>query len=64
VKIAIERIPFPRRERKLPMILSREEVKALFSNGGQHSWSWRPADSPALSIVLPNAFVDLLGIPA
>jgi integrase len=28
-KIAIERIPFPRRERKLPMILSREEVKAL-----------------------------------
>jgi integrase/recombinase XerD len=28
-KIAIERIPFPRRERKLPMILSRQEVKAL-----------------------------------
>lgn len=28
-KIAIERIPFPRRERKLPMILSQEEVKAL-----------------------------------
>jgi len=28
-KIAIERIPFPRRERKLPMILSREELKAL-----------------------------------
>ena len=28
-KIAIERIPFPRRERKLPLILSREEVKAL-----------------------------------
>jgi site-specific recombinase XerC len=25
----IERIPFPRRERKLPMILSQEEVKAL-----------------------------------
>ncbi len=28
-KIEIERIPFPRRERKLPSILSREEVKAL-----------------------------------
>jgi len=28
-KIAIERIPFPRCERKLPMILSQEEVKAL-----------------------------------
>jgi integrase/recombinase XerD len=28
-KIEIERIPFPRRERKLPLILSREEVKAL-----------------------------------
>ena len=28
-KIAIERIPFPRRERKLPLILSRDEVKAL-----------------------------------
>src|SRR6266571_1375111 len=28
-KIALERIPFPRRERKLPLILSREEVKAL-----------------------------------
>ncbi len=28
-KIPMERIPFPRRERKLPLILSREEVKAL-----------------------------------
>jgi len=28
-KISIERIPFPRGERKLPLILSREEVKAL-----------------------------------
>ena len=28
-KIEIERIPFPRRQRKLPLILSREEVKAL-----------------------------------
>jgi integrase/recombinase XerD len=28
-KVAIERIPFPRRERKLPLILSRDEVKAL-----------------------------------
>jgi site-specific recombinase XerD len=28
-KIEIERIPFPRRERKLPLILSRDEVKAL-----------------------------------
>ena len=25
----IERIPFPRRERKLPLILSRDEAKAL-----------------------------------
>jgi integrase/recombinase XerD len=28
-KISIERIPFPRREKKLPLILSCEEVKAL-----------------------------------
>src|SRR5664279_288672 len=28
-KVAIERIPFPRRARKLPLVLSREEVKAL-----------------------------------
>jgi len=28
-KIQIERIPFPRRERKLPLILSRDEVKAV-----------------------------------
>jgi site-specific recombinase XerD len=28
-KVSIERIPFPRRERKLPLILSRDEVKAL-----------------------------------
>jgi integrase/recombinase XerD len=28
-KISIERIPFPRREKKLPLILSRAEVKAL-----------------------------------
>jgi integrase/recombinase XerD len=28
-KIAIDRIPFPRRKRKLPLILSREEVQAL-----------------------------------
>jgi integrase/recombinase XerD len=28
-KVAIERIPFPRRERKLPLILSRDEVKAM-----------------------------------
>src|ERR1700688_2474828 len=28
-KVAIERIPFPRRERKLPLILSRDEVQAL-----------------------------------
>jgi len=28
-KITIERIPFPQCERKLPMIVSREEVKAL-----------------------------------
>jgi integrase/recombinase XerD len=28
-KVAIDRIPFPRRERKLPTILSRDEVKAL-----------------------------------
>jgi integrase/recombinase XerD len=28
-KVAIERIPFPRRERKVPLILSRDEIKAL-----------------------------------
>src|SRR5882672_11011081 len=28
-KIDIERIPFPRRKRKLPLILSRDEVRAL-----------------------------------
>ncbi len=28
-KVAIDRIPFPRRERKLPVILSPDEVKAL-----------------------------------
>jgi integrase/recombinase XerD len=28
-KVAIERIPYPRRERKLPPILSRDEVQAL-----------------------------------
>src|ERR1700746_1312135 len=28
-KVAVERIPFPRRERKLQLILSRAEVKAL-----------------------------------
>ena len=33
-KISIERIPFPRRERKLPLILSREEVKALLKAPG------------------------------
>ncbi|HXC42659.1 MAG TPA: site-specific tyrosine recombinase/integron integrase [Candidatus Dormibacteraeota bacterium] len=33
-KISIERIPFPRRERKLPLILSREEVKALLAAPG------------------------------
>ena len=31
----IERIPFPRRERKLPLILSREEVKALLEAPGK-----------------------------
>ena len=38
-KIAIEHIPFPRRERRLPMILSREEVKALLEaprKSGRH----------------------------
>ena len=34
-KIEIERIPFPRRERKLPLILSREEVKALLEAPGK-----------------------------
>jgi integrase/recombinase XerD len=33
-KVAIERIPFPRREWKLPLILSREEVKALLEAPG------------------------------
>jgi integrase/recombinase XerD len=31
-KVAIDRIPFPRRERKLPLILSREEVTALLES--------------------------------
>jgi len=30
-KVEIERIPFPRREKKLPLILSKEEVKALLT---------------------------------
>ena len=30
-KVAIERIPFPRRERTLPLILSRDEVEALLA---------------------------------
>lgn len=34
-KIEIERIPFPRRARKLPLILSREEVKALLESAGR-----------------------------
>jgi integrase/recombinase XerD len=34
-KIEIQRIPFPRRERKLPLILSREEVKALLEAPGK-----------------------------
>ena len=33
-KVSMERIPFPRRERKLPLILSREEVKALLEAPG------------------------------
>jgi site-specific recombinase XerD len=33
-KISIERIPFPRRERKLPLILSREEIKELLAAAG------------------------------
>jgi site-specific recombinase XerD len=39
-QVGIERIPFPRRERKLPIILSREEVKALLEappNLGHHT---------------------------
>ena len=34
-KISMERIPFPRRERKLPLILSREEVQALLEAPGK-----------------------------
>lgn len=34
-KIEVQRIPFPRRERKLPLILSREEVKALLEAPGK-----------------------------
>ena len=34
-KIEIQRIPFPRRQRKLPLILSREEVKALLEAPGK-----------------------------
>ena len=33
-KVAIERIPFPRRERKLPLILSRDEVPAMLEAPG------------------------------
>ncbi len=33
-KVAIERIPFPRRERKPPLILSRDEVRALLEAPG------------------------------
>src|ERR1700732_2156297 len=33
-KVAIERIPFPRRERKLPIIFSRDEVRALLEAPG------------------------------
>src|SRR3979411_2233944 len=33
-QISINRIPFPRREKKLPLILSREEVKALLESCG------------------------------
>jgi integrase/recombinase XerD len=33
-KVPIQRIPFPRRERKLPMILSREEVGVLLETPG------------------------------
>ena len=33
-KVSMERIPFPRRERKLALILSREEVKALLEAPG------------------------------
>lgn len=33
-KISIERIPFPRRKKKLPLILSREEMKALLEAPG------------------------------
>jgi len=31
-KVAIDRIPFPRRERKLPLILSREEVTEILES--------------------------------
>jgi len=34
-KIEIQRIPFPRRQGKLPLILSREEVKALLEAPGK-----------------------------
>ena len=42
-KIEIERIPFPRRQRKLPLILSRDEVKALLEIPGKlrDRVSWR-----------------------
>jgi integrase/recombinase XerD len=33
-KVSMERIPFPRREKKLPLILSHEEVKALLEAPG------------------------------
>jgi integrase/recombinase XerD len=33
-KVGIERIPFPRRERKRPLILSRDEVEAMLEAPG------------------------------
>jgi len=60
-KVAIERIPFPRRERKLPLILSRDEVKALSSGRMGTRWGnayalairigGRLSESPATSIM-------------
>jgi site-specific recombinase XerD len=44
-KIEIARIPFPRRERKLPLIPSREEVKALLEAPA------KPRDRAALTVL-------------
>ena len=53
-KISIDRIPFPRRERKLPLILSREEVKALLE-------ALQPGDPTSVFCQDPSQAQNLTG---